>query len=57
MTIPDFETLAREWLVRVQGHSRPANEEALATELKRVFELGFDLGYADGQREAKTSPE
>lgn len=31
---------AREWLVRVQGHSREPHEKALAKELRRAYELG-----------------
>jgi hypothetical protein len=39
MSKPDFVTIAREWLVRAQGHARVSDEQSLANELERVFEL------------------
>ncbi len=40
MTRPDFLEMARAWLVRAQGHARPANEQSLAAEFERAWELG-----------------
>ena len=43
MTI-DFKELARDWLVRAQGHARAPHEDSLAKELQRVFDLGRQAG-------------
>ena len=43
---PDFVVMARAWLVRVQGHSRPNDEQRLAEELRKVYELGMLDGAA-----------
>lgn len=40
MSRPNFKDLAREWLVRVQGHSRQPHEDALEKELSSMYELG-----------------
>lgn len=40
MKKPNFSDLAREWLVRAQGHARPEHEKSLAAEMERVWELG-----------------
>lgn len=40
-TRPDFATMARAWLVRARGHASPSNEESLAAELERAWELGI----------------
>ena len=41
MVRPDFLEMARAWLVRAQGHSRPESERSLATELESAWELGI----------------
>lgn len=40
MSRPNFKDLAREWLVRAQGHARPEHEESLAKEIRSAYELG-----------------
>ena len=42
--LPDFKTIAREWLVRVQGHAHRPNEESLAEELRKMYERGVKDG-------------
>ena len=41
MSRPNFVEMAREWLVRATGHARKNEEESLARELERVWELGI----------------
>lgn len=38
---PDFLEMAREWLVRAQGHARVEHERSLADEFERLWELGI----------------
>jgi hypothetical protein len=40
MNKPDFAEVARDWLVRAQGHARAPHEQSLAVELEKVFERG-----------------
>lgn len=38
---PDFFEMAREWLVRVQGHARPEHEKSLSVLLHRAYNEGL----------------
>lgn len=40
MSEQNFKDMAREWLVRAQGHARPEHETSLAVELGRAHTLG-----------------
>lgn len=44
--LPDFKTIAREWLVTYEGHASPSHEKSLADELRKMYERGL----RDGER-------
>lgn len=44
--LPDFATIAREWLVLYKGHASPSHEASLAAELRAMYERGL----RDGER-------
>lgn len=51
----NFEDMAREWLVRAQGHSRPEHEKSLAKELQRAWELGIANAIEEVRNAAYTN--
>lgn len=44
--LPDFATIAREWLVLYKGHASPSHEKSLADEFRKMYERGLK----DGER-------
>lgn len=60
MSRPNFEDIARAWLVRAQGHSRPEYEKSLGKELERVWDLGITSAIEavgdDSDHEDRRSP-